>query len=89
VRYLPTSGLATFREGTDDAPFINYTDVSGSTAYCQQHLFDTSQLTTDLKSASSTPSFSWIAADDYYDGEPARRLQHRLDDRARARHRVL
>lgn len=53
----------------DDAPFINYTDVSGNSAYCQQHLFDTSQLTTDLKSASTTPNFSWIAADDYYDGE--------------------
>ena len=53
----------------DDAPFINYTDVSGNAAYCQQHLFDTTQLTTDLQSASTTPSFSWIAADDYYDGE--------------------
>lgn len=53
----------------DDAPFINYTDVSGNSAYCQAHLFDTSQLTTDLKSASTTPNFSWIAADDYYDGE--------------------
>jgi hypothetical protein len=53
----------------DDAPFINYTDVSGNTAYCQAHLFDTSQLTTDLASAATTPNFSWIAADDYYDGE--------------------
>ena len=43
--------------------------MSGNSAYCQQHLFDTSQLATDLQSASSTPSFSWIAADDYYDGE--------------------
>ncbi|MBR7832102.1 hypothetical protein KDL01_02460 [Actinospica durhamensis] len=53
----------------DDAPFINFTDVSGNSAYCQAHLFDTSQLTTDLASASSTPNFAWIAADDYYDGE--------------------
>jgi len=53
----------------DDAPFINYTDVAGNTAYCQAHLFDTTQLTTDLTSASTTPNFSWIAADDYYDGE--------------------
>ena len=53
----------------DDAPFINYTDVSGSSTYCQAHLFDTSQLTADLASASTTPNFSWIAADDYYDGE--------------------
>jgi phosphoesterase family protein len=53
----------------DDAPFINYTDVSGNPAYCAQHLFDTAQLATDLRSAPTTPSFSWIAADDYYDGE--------------------
>lgn len=53
----------------DDAPFINYTDVSSNSAYCQAHLFDTNQLTTDLKSASTTPNFSWIAADDYNDGE--------------------
>ncbi len=53
----------------DDAPFINFTDVSGNLTYCAAHLFDTSQLTVDLKSAATTPSFSWIAADDYYDGE--------------------
>ncbi|MGW0769380.1 alkaline phosphatase family protein [Streptomyces sp. NPDC002676] len=53
----------------DDAPFINYTDISGDAARCAAHLFDTTQLTTDLQSASTTPNFSWIAADDYYDGE--------------------
>ncbi|MCX3061661.1 alkaline phosphatase family protein [Streptomyces beihaiensis] len=53
----------------DDAPFINYTDVSGDAARCASHLFDTTQLTTDLRSAATTPDFSWIAADDYYDGE--------------------
>ncbi|MET8446887.1 alkaline phosphatase family protein [Streptomyces sp. NPDC005209] len=53
----------------DDAPFINYTDISGSASRCAAHLFDTSQLTTDLQSAATTPNFSWIAADDYYDGE--------------------
>ncbi|MCX4744377.1 alkaline phosphatase family protein [Kitasatospora sp. NBC_01287] len=53
----------------DDAPFINYTDVSGNAARCAAHLFDTTQLTTDLQSAATTPAFSWLAADDYYDGE--------------------
>ncbi len=53
----------------DDAPFINYTDISGNATRCAAHLFDTTQLTTDLKSAATTPNFSWIAADDYYDGE--------------------
>jgi hypothetical protein len=53
----------------DDAPFINYTDISGNATRCAGHLFDTSQLTTDLSSASTTPAFAWLAADDYYDGE--------------------
>jgi hypothetical protein len=55
----------------DDAPFINYTDVSGNAARCQAHLVDTNQLGTDLRQASTTPAFSWLAADDYYDGESA------------------
>ncbi len=55
----------------DDAPFINYTDVSGSRARCRAHLADARQLPADLKSAAATPDFSWIAADDYYDGESA------------------
>jgi hypothetical protein len=53
----------------DDAPFINFTNISGNPTRCAAHLFDTTQLTTDLQSASTTPNFSWIAADDYYDGE--------------------
>ncbi|WP_158543187.1 alkaline phosphatase family protein [Dyella psychrodurans] len=53
----------------DDAPFINFTDIASNPARCAAHLFDTTQLTTDLQSASTTPNFAWIAADDYYDGE--------------------
>lgn len=53
----------------DDAPFINFTDISSNTARCQAHLFDTTQLTTDLQSAATTPNFAWLAADDYNDGE--------------------
>ena len=55
----------------DDAPFINYTDVSGDRARCRAHLVDARQLGPDLKNAATTPDFSWIAADDYYDGESA------------------
>ena len=54
----------------DDAPFINYTDVSDR-ARCKAHLVDTKLLKPALRSASTTPVFSWIAADDYYDGESA------------------
>jgi len=55
----------------DDAPFINYTDVSASRARCRAHLVDARQLPRDLRSAATTPDFAWIAADDYYDGESA------------------
>lgn len=53
----------------DDAPFINFTNISGNPTRCAAHLFDTTQLSTDLQTAATTPNFSWIAADDYYDGE--------------------
>lgn len=53
----------------DDAPFINFTDIADDKARCRAHLVDTSQLATDLRSAATTPSLAWIAADDYYDGE--------------------
>ncbi|MBE1162573.1 alkaline phosphatase family protein [Dyella acidiphila] len=53
----------------DDAPFINFTDVAQNASRCAAHLFDTTQLSTDLQSAATTPNFAWIAADDYYDGE--------------------
>ncbi len=55
----------------DDAPFINYTDVSGNRARCRAHLVDTRLLGPALRRAATTPDFSWIAADDYYDGESA------------------
>lgn len=53
----------------DDAPFINFSNISSNPTRCAAHLFDTTQLNTDLQSAGTTPSFAWIAADDYYDGE--------------------
>ncbi|MES2297723.1 MAG: alkaline phosphatase family protein [Pseudomonadota bacterium] len=55
----------------DDAPFSSFISVSKNPTRCQAHLFDTSQLTVDLQTAATTPHFSWIAADDYYDGEAA------------------
>ena len=55
----------------DDAPFINFNDVRKNPARCRAHLFDTTQMSADLRSAATTPNFAWIAADDYYDGEAA------------------
>jgi hypothetical protein len=53
----------------DDLPFINFTDISNDTSRCQAHLLDLSQFALDLQSTASTPSFVWLSADDYYDGE--------------------
>ncbi|WP_266171180.1 alkaline phosphatase family protein [Dyella subtropica] len=55
--------------GPDDAPFINFTNISTDFARCQAHLVDLSQLNSDLQTAASTPNFAWLAADDWYDGE--------------------
>lgn len=55
----------------DDAPFANYTNISTNLPRCQAHLVDISQLTTDLASASTTPSLAWIAANNYNNGEDA------------------
>ncbi|WP_266158323.1 alkaline phosphatase family protein [Dyella silvatica] len=55
--------------GADDAPFINFTNISSNPTRCQAHLVDLSQLSNDLQATASTPNFAWLAADDYYDGE--------------------
>ncbi len=55
----------------DDAPFINFNDVRKNRPRCRAHLFDTKQMSTDLRSTDTTPNFAWIAADDYDDGEAA------------------
>ncbi len=55
----------------DDAPFANYTNISGNLARCQAHLVDLSQLGIDLSTPATTPAFAWIAANNYNNGEDA------------------
>lgn len=55
----------------DDAPWMNYTNISGNAARCQAHLVDINQLASDLKSTATTPKLAWIAADNWYNGEDA------------------
>jgi hypothetical protein len=55
----------------DDAPFANYTNISGNLGRCQAHLVDITQLNADLQSTATTPALSWIAADNWYNGEDA------------------
>lgn len=53
----------------DDLPFINFNNIRNDIARCQAHLQDLTQFAVDLQSSATTPSFVWLSADDYYDGE--------------------
>jgi hypothetical protein len=53
----------------DDLPFLYFKDIRERPSYCAQHMVPLASLTTDLKSAATTPSFSWVSPDDCYDME--------------------
>jgi hypothetical protein len=53
----------------DEAPFVLFANVIDNKVRCRAHLVDIKELNVDLQTAETTPAFSWIAADDYYDGE--------------------
>jgi hypothetical protein len=54
---------------TDDDVFLDYADDVTPASYCDAHNVPQTQLATDLKSTSTTPQYSWIVANDYYDME--------------------
>jgi hypothetical protein len=41
-------------------PFVYYNDIRNNASRCQSHVVSFTQLGADLKSASTTPSYSWI-----------------------------
>jgi YVTN family beta-propeller protein len=53
----------------DDEPMTYFADVRGRPAYCAAHLLPLPALRTDLASAATTPSFTWVAPDDCADME--------------------
>jgi hypothetical protein len=53
----------------DDLPFYFFKDVKSDPANCQEHLLPLTQMTADLQSTTTTPTFSWLSADDCYDME--------------------
>ena len=53
----------------DDLPFLYFKDIRLNTARCDSHLVPLSQMTTDLRSTATTPSFVWWGADDCDDME--------------------
>ncbi|MDF3287950.1 alkaline phosphatase family protein [Streptomyces silvisoli] len=53
----------------DDLPFYFFKDVKDNPANCQAHLKPLTQLSTDLRKTSTTPTFSWLSADDCDDME--------------------
>ncbi len=53
----------------DDAPFILFNDIRDNPERCRAHLVDLSEWPQDLRHICTTPTFAWLAADDYDDGE--------------------
>ena len=53
----------------DDLPFLFFKDIKDNPARCASHLVPLPQMAVDLKSAATTPAFSWWGADDCYDME--------------------
>ena len=53
----------------DDLPFLYFRDIRDRPAYCSRHVVPLQALGTDLARAATTPSFSWIGADDCSDME--------------------
>ncbi|MDT5013786.1 MAG: hypothetical protein QOH57_5403, partial [Mycobacterium sp.] len=49
---------------TDRLPFLNFSDIYNDPARVASHIFDISQLTTDLQSTGTAKNFVWFAADD-------------------------
>ena len=53
----------------DDLPFYFFKDVKDNPANCKAHLLPQTQLATDLQQTGTTPTFSWLSADDCDDME--------------------
>jgi hypothetical protein len=53
----------------DDLPFYFFNDVKNNPVNCAAHLLPLPQMTTDLKSTATTPTFAWLSADDCDDME--------------------
>ncbi|MFF4795650.1 alkaline phosphatase family protein [Streptomyces sp. NPDC001276] len=53
----------------DDQPWYFFKDIKDNPANCKAHLLPLTQMSTDLQKTSTTPTFSWLSADDCYDME--------------------
>jgi hypothetical protein len=49
---------------TDRLPFLAFSDIYNDPTRVATHLFDISQMKTDLENPATTPNFVWFAADD-------------------------
>lgn len=55
--------------GPDDSPYVYFGDIRNNIARCQAHIVPLPQMAQDFASASTTPSYAWIAPDDCDDME--------------------
>ncbi len=49
---------------TDRTPFLAFSDIYNNPARVASHIFDVSQMATDLADSATTPNFAWLAADE-------------------------
>lgn len=54
---------------TDRTPFLAFHDIYDDPARVDSHIFDLSQLGTDLESTNTAPNFAWVAADEDHNME--------------------
>ncbi len=54
---------------TDRTPFLAFHDIYADPARVDSHIFDLSQLSSDLESSATTPNFAWVAADEDHNME--------------------
>ncbi len=69
------TGPANDSYATRNNPFVYFTDIIDDQAFCDAHVVTLTPLAGDLKSARTTPSYSWITPDTCADGHDTPRCQ--------------
>jgi phospholipase C len=71
VDQTDVTGPANDSYATRHNPFVYFRDITGNKALCDAHVVTLTPLSADLKTAGSTPSYSWISPDTCADGHDA------------------
>jgi phosphatidylinositol-3-phosphatase len=69
------TGPANDSYATRHDPFVYFKSIIGNQAYCDNHVVTLAPLRTDLRSAATTPNYSFITPDTCFDGHDTPRCQ--------------